>query len=97
MSIEFFVLSRFAGLTQEFAAVGNDTKFNIPVAPDLLGLDIDLDYACVAGNHRVAPAGEHPDPRAKQDYEVGAATAFSVDRGMNRAEAAEAERMLFGD
>ena len=95
--IELFALRRFARLAQKFAAIGNDAEFNIAVAPDLLGLDIDLDHACVARNHRVAPAGEHPNPRAKQDYQVGAAAAFRMDRGMNRAEASEAQRMLFGD
>src|SRR5260370_41104858 len=90
-------LRRVVGLPDEFATIGNDAEFNVPVAPDLLGLDIDLDYASVTWNHRVAPAGEHPNPRTKQDYEVGAAAAFLVDHRMNRAEASEAQRMFLGD
>src|SRR5271166_1902124 len=88
--IEFFVLRRFVSLAKKFAAIRNDPEFNIPVAPDLLGLDIDLDYACVARNYRVAPACKQPNPRTKQDYEVGAAAAFRMDRRMNRPEASEA-------
>src|SRR5208282_1197071 len=57
------------------ATVGDD---------DRVGLDIDLDHACIALNYRVAPAGEQPNPRTKQDYEVGVAAAVRMDHRMNR-------------
>ena len=98
MRVDLLAFERIDRLANKFAAIGNDAELDVAIASDFLGLDIDLDDARVGRNHRVAPAGEHSDAGAEHDHQIGAATAgLAMRRGMNRAEAAEVQRMLLRD
>ena len=94
---EFFIADRFYRLAQELATVGDHAELDIAVASNLFGLDIDLDHARVGRNQRVAPAGEQSDSGAERNHQVRAAGGAAMSGGMNRAESAEAQRMLFGN
>src|SRR5229473_2845334 len=85
-------------LPEKLAAIGWNPELDTAPAPDLLRFYIHLDYPGVGRDQAVAAARRHPDAGPKHDHQVGALiTPPLMGRRMDRAERAEAERMVFGE